>query len=95
MPTKKQKKNVGEWSELYALAYLLGHGGGFGADDNQEPIKTLFYKILAALYKNEVNGADLIYKVNGKEVFIYLDKKLQGRISRAKLATLASALLSD
>lgn len=95
MPTKKQKKNVGEWSELYALAYLLGHGGGFGADDNQEPIKTLFYKILAALYKNEVNGADLVYKVNGKEVLIYVDKKLQGRIGRAKLATLASALLSD
>ena len=95
MSSTRQTKNVGEWSELYALAYLLGHGGGYGADDNQDPIKSLFYKILAALFKNEKESADLTFKVDGKEVLIYVDQKLNGRVSRAQLLKLASALHGD
>ena len=32
---KKHTANVGEWSELYALAFLLVNGGAYGADKNQ------------------------------------------------------------
>ena len=68
MPRAARSKNVGEWSEVYALAYLLSEGGGYGADDQQEAILPLFYKVLAALFKGEVNGADLIYKVKDEEI---------------------------
>ena len=51
MPKAVRSKNVGEWSEVYALAYLLSNGGGYGADDDQEAMRELFYKVLAALFK--------------------------------------------
>ena len=38
--------NIGEWSELYALAYLLLHGGANAADEKQKPIPDLYYKVL-------------------------------------------------
>ena len=94
MTSRNLSRNVGEWSELYALAYLLGHEGGFAADNNQEPNKNLFYKVLYALFKNEVNGADLIYKIDGKDVVIFVDRKVCGRVSRGQLASLASKLHS-
>ena len=94
MTSRNLSRNVGEWSELYALAYLLGHDGGFGADDNQEPNKSLFYKVLFALFKNEVNGADLIYKIEGKDVLIYVDHQVCGRVDRSQLVNLASKLHS-
>ena len=92
MPRAARSKNVGEWSEVYALAYLLSKGGGYGANDQQEAILTLFYKVLEALFKSEVNGADLIYKVKNKEIEINVASKLVGNVARIKLAKLAQEL---
>ena len=33
---KETTGNTGEWSELYALAFLLANGGAYGADKNQD-----------------------------------------------------------
>ena len=92
MPRVAQSKNVGEWSEVYALAYLLSKGGGHGANDQQKAIPSLFYKVLAALFKSEVNGSDLIYKVKDQEIEIVIASKSVGSISRTKLAKLAKEL---
>ena len=51
MTSTYRTKNVGEWSEVYALAYLLSKGGGYAADSNQEIDETLFSEILEALFK--------------------------------------------
>ncbi len=90
-----RSKNVGEWSEVYALAYLLSNGGGYGADDQQKINDDLFYKVLAVLFKQEVNGSDLTYKVKDKDVDISVDSRLIGSVSRTKLAKLAKELHSQ
>lgn len=92
MPRSARNKNVGEWSEVYALAYLLSNGGGYGADDGQEINEDLFYKVLAALFSGEVNGSDLIYNVKDKVVEIVVDSRLVGSVSRVQLAKLAKEL---
>lgn len=92
MPRAARSKNVGEWSEVYTLAFLLSKGGGYGANDQQEAILTLFYKVLAALFKREVNGADLIYEVKDDEIEIKVASKLVGNVARTKLAKLAQEL---
>jgi len=95
MPRSVRNKNVGEWSEVYALAYLLSNGGGYGADDQQEINHGLFYKVLAALFRGEANGSDITYKVNAKDVDISVESRLVGSVSRVKLARLAKELHSQ
>ena len=95
MPRAVRNKNVGEWSEVYALAYLLSNGGGYGADDQQKINEDLFYTVLAALFKQEVDGSDLTYKVKDKEIDISVDSRLIGSVSRTKLAKLAKELHSQ
>ena len=34
--SEAHKGNIGEWSELYTLGYLLVHGGAYAADENQK-----------------------------------------------------------
>ena len=38
--------NKGEWSELYAIGYLITQGGGYAADELTQLDKTIFYKVL-------------------------------------------------
>lgn len=38
--------NRGEWSELYALGYLLVNGGGFAANEFAKLDQSVFYKVL-------------------------------------------------
>jgi len=92
MPRSVRSKNVGEWSEVYALAYLLSNGGGYGADDQREIKEDLFYKVLAALFRGEVNGSDLLYSVKDKVVEIAIDSRLVGSVNRTQLAKLAKEL---
>ena len=39
------KGNLGEWSELYALGYLLVHGGAYEADKHQNPDPDVFHSV--------------------------------------------------
>ena len=38
--------NRGEWSELYAIGYLITRGGGYGADEFTKLDPSIFYKVL-------------------------------------------------
>ena len=42
MQKEPLKGNIGEWSELYALGYLLINAGAYAADENQNAIR--FYE---------------------------------------------------
>ena len=95
MTSAYRTKNVGEWSEVYALAYLLSKGGGYAADGSQEIDESLFYEILEALFKQQANGFDLLYKIGKTDVAILIDGKKKGVIRRSDLKRLAESLLSD
>jgi hypothetical protein len=95
MVATHRTKNVGEWSEVYALAYLLSKGGGYAADSNQEIDKTLFYEILEALFKNQSSGFDLKYRIDENEVAILIDDQVKGSVRKTDLDRLAASLLRD
>jgi hypothetical protein len=61
-------KNVGEWSELYVLGYFLVNGGAYGADDEQNKISSLFYKIAKIIYNDKKNKSKIIYKKLDKKI---------------------------
>lgn len=53
--------NVGEWSELYVLGFLLANGGAFAADSNQRPIPSSFYKVLEVFLDGQNPGSSHKY----------------------------------
>ncbi len=95
MTSSPRTKNVGEWSEVYALAYLLAKGGGYAADQNQEVDESVFYKILEALFRKQADGYDLSYRVGKLNIAILIDNTVKGTVSRKDLGRLASNLHKD
>lgn len=61
--------NRGEWSELYALGYLLLNGGGFAADEFAKIDKGIFYKVLQVV-DNPTGTSETIYSLQGSEIEI-------------------------
>jgi hypothetical protein len=95
MTSTNRTKNVGEWSEVYALAYLLSKGGGYAADSNQEIDETLFYEILEALFKKQSSGFDLAYRIGIHEVSIIIDDQVKGSVKKTDLDRMSISLLRD
>jgi type II restriction enzyme len=61
--------NRGEWSELYALGYLLVNGGGFAANEFAKLDESIFYKVLEVV-DNPSGGSETIYRLDGSEVTV-------------------------
>jgi len=65
------KGNKGEWSELYALAYLLVNGGANSADENQDPISDEFFEVLQVVISDHDVQAELKYEINENTIEIF------------------------
>ena len=91
----KHTKNVGEWSEVYALAYLLANGGAFAADKNLEIDNSIFYKIIEALFRKQSDGFDLSYRISDKKIAVLIDGTVKGYVPRRALTQLAASLHVD
>lgn len=63
--------NIGEWSELYALAYLLLHGGANAADEKQKPIPNLYYKVLQIVIASRDLQEEIRYDINQNNIVIF------------------------
>ena len=63
--------NIGEWSELYALAYLLLRGGANAADENQNPIPDLYYKVLQIIIASRDMQDEMRYDINEHNIVIF------------------------
>ena len=59
--------NRGEWSELYAICYLIINGGGFSANEFAKIDKSIFYKVLQ-IVDNATGMSETIYKLNDNDV---------------------------
>lgn len=73
--------NKGEWSELYVFLRLLGDGGIYGADEDLNKIRDLFYPLIEIhrdnnIYKN-VDDKQIIRVIDGRtsSIIIELDVK--------------------
>ena len=93
MNNKKDKLmitgNVGEWSELYALLYILSKGGMYGADENQNLKKDLFYKVLKIIFEKEFGSKDFVYELHDNKVLLYQKNNLilELYVNEIKIAT--------
>jgi HpaII restriction endonuclease len=62
--------NRGEWSELYAIGYLIVNGGGHAADEFTNRDSTLFYKVLE-IVDNPSGLSETIYRLGSSDVEIF------------------------
>lgn len=65
------KGNTGEWSELYALAFMLANGGVYGADRSQVKKADLFYKVLKVIFDERKETAEIVYVLNSEFVDVF------------------------
>lgn len=68
---KQTTGNTGEWSELYALAFLLANGGAYGADKNQNRKEDLFYKVLKIIFAEKVGKEKMTYEIKSEVIDIF------------------------
>lgn len=68
---KQTTGNTGEWSELYALAFLLANGGAYGADKDQNRKEDLFYKVLKIIFAEKVGKEKMTYEINDDVVDVF------------------------
>lgn len=77
--------NTGEWSELYALVFILTYWGLFGADKEQNRKKEIFYKVVEVFLEWKNKESTLQYTLLEKDIEIYNQGNLLGTISISDL----------
>lgn len=96
MTTKtKRTGNVGEWSELYTLAYLLVHGGAFAGDERQNPLENLYYKVLEIFLAERRAPMGLHYKILSEEILMFSAGAEMGSLSKEHLKSHMEAFFTD
>jgi type II restriction enzyme len=77
--------NRGEWSELYAIGYLITRGGGHAADEFTKLDKSIFYKVLK-IVDNPSGGSETIYKLHDEDVEILQNGVAVVRVTKDQIA---------
>lgn len=90
--TRSDAKNVGEWSEVFALGQLLSKGGADSADETLGRIQNSFVRTSAVKIPGGDNGTDLIYFSAGGNVRIQVDGSDTAVVSSSDLASKSKAL---
>lgn len=93
--SKVHRGNIGEWSELYTLGFLLVHGGAYAADEEQKPIPDVFHKILQVYLAEKPGAPETNYIINSKDVAILVSGNEVARIERSLIQTAINLLLTD
>jgi type II restriction enzyme len=94
-PREVHRGNVGEWSELYTLGYLLDHGGAFAADENQNPIPEIFHKILQVFIAETANTPETNYLLEEKEVVILIGGIEKNRVERSLISQKTKMMFAE
>jgi len=79
------KGNVGEWSELFALAYLLVQGGAYSANSDQEPNHNLYYKVLQIVIADEGLQGEIRYDIRDDHIAIFEDGYLVTEVDKNEI----------
>ena len=87
--------NIGEWSEAYALAYLLVHGGAFAGDSDQQPIPTQFHKVLKVKLSGLLEQDNLEYVINDAQVSRVSGEIISTIASRSSIEDFLTAMLLE
>lgn len=86
--------NRGEWSELYALAYLLTKGGGYGADRNSQKNEHEYYEVLEVIDKTSFTS-QTVYRLSDSKIEITQEAGLNIHVERDVLKSSMQDFLQD
>lgn len=84
-------QNKGEWSELYALVYLLATGKLYAADDKLRVIEDVYFPILRIL-RDELQGRHIEFRISGDTVNVELNEEKVNTLSMEYLSQKATEL---
>lgn len=95
MPSEALKGNLGEWSELYTLGYLLLHGGAYAADENQDAIPEHFHKVLSLNLAGIKNGPEIEYLIHEDLIKVLSGEDMIGSLDRNDVQRSLSIMLRE
>ena len=96
MPTVEPPRgNIGDWSELYTLAYLLVNGGAYAGDENNEAVESTYYKVLQAVIAPTEIDPTLRYEIRNETIVIYQEGQESKSISRDELQIKMKSFFSE
>lgn len=94
MSDKLHSGNIGEWSELYVLSYLLAHGGAHGADATQSSLEDVFYEVLS-IQLQDTKTKSSKFRIVEDEVIIAVGDGAESAVKRSAIEEAARALYLD
>lgn len=86
--------NKGEWSELYAIGYLLTRGGGYAADELTNLDPSVFYKVLQVV-DDPTGYEETVYKLHKSDVEILKNGLLESRINKSLIEQRLSSFFQE
>ena len=90
MINKQITGNIGEWSELYTLAFILANNGLYGADKNQNKIDTLFYKTLSIVIDDKN-----YYQINKDDIEVFSGSESIKSIKKIEIKKNVNNILNE
>lgn len=92
---KTHRGNLGEWSELYTLGYLLVHGGAYAADEKQEVIPDMFHKVLQVFLAGKAGEPETNYIINSRDVAILVSGNEVARVERSLIQSSIESMFEE
>lgn len=86
--------NRGEWSELYALAFLLTKGGGYGADRNSQKNEHEYHEVLEIIDKTSFTS-QTVYRLSDSKIEIIQEAGFKIHVERDVLQSSMQDFLQD
>jgi type II restriction enzyme len=86
--------NKGEWSELYALGYLLVNGGGFAANEFANLDKSIFYRVLEVV-DNPSGTSETVYRLGVSDITVLQNGIGVIQISKSQIESRLKAFFED
>ena len=87
--------NIGEWSELYALAFILANSGMYGADEDQNRRTDIFYQVLRVIFAEKPNEPQHIYVLKDDVIEIYKNNEKIGEAKANKIKKVAGKMFNE
>lgn len=87
--------NTWEWSELYALAFILSYWWMYGADDNQNRLSDLFYRVLNVFLEGNRIDNWIEYKISSEGIEIYQSNTLIDLVNKKDIEQKLELFYSD
>ncbi len=95
MTSAAPRANLGEWSELYTLGYLLVHGGAFAADEKQNAIPNTFHKVLRIILANSKKDSEIEYFIHNTSIALSRDGVVLAEVNRNDIQMYAHSMLGQ